>query len=182
MTVGRAALIMLIKKYVESMLDSNITLLEIHKLMYFMQISGEKLKLKYNKASYGPYAQNLRHVLSVIEGHFIQGFGEGTEDPRKVISVLPNAYEKADLYLKTHLETKKRIERVSKLIDGFETPYGMELLSSIHWIVDNEHKTNFERIVESVLGWSDRKRRILKSEHIEIALGRLKEQGWITCS
>jgi len=45
-------------------MDESISLLEIHKLLYFMQIAGEPLQLRYQKALYGPYAENLRHVLS----------------------------------------------------------------------------------------------------------------------
>lgn len=42
----------------------------IHKLMYFVQEAGEPLRLRYTKALYGPYAENLRQVLAHVEGHF----------------------------------------------------------------------------------------------------------------
>ena len=58
--------------YLRALLDPFVTLLEVHKLLYFMQESGEPLRLRYLKASYGPYAENLRHVLNEIEGHFHQ--------------------------------------------------------------------------------------------------------------
>src|SRR5712692_4328982 len=73
MTPGRAVLIELMSRYLEAVMDPFVTLLEIHKLMYFMQEACENLRLKYEKAPYGPYANNLRHVLSVVEGHFIKG-------------------------------------------------------------------------------------------------------------
>jgi len=63
MTVGRAALLGLMDRYLKAVMDPFISLLEIHKLMYFMQESGENLRLNYAKALYGPYAENLRHVL-----------------------------------------------------------------------------------------------------------------------
>jgi O-acetyl-ADP-ribose deacetylase (regulator of RNase III) len=67
MTAGRAALIGLMDRYIAGLLDPFITLLEVHKLMYFMQEAGEPLRLKYVKAYYGPYAENLRHVLSAVK-------------------------------------------------------------------------------------------------------------------
>jgi hypothetical protein len=70
MTVGRAALLELTNQYLAAFMDPFVSLLEIHKLMYFMQEAGENLKLRYSKAPYGPYAENLRHVLSLMEGHF----------------------------------------------------------------------------------------------------------------
>jgi len=58
-------------------MDPSVSLLEVHKLMYFAQEAGEKLRLRFVKALYGPYADNLRHVLSSIEGHFISGYADG---------------------------------------------------------------------------------------------------------
>jgi hypothetical protein len=52
MTPGRAALVGLIHRYVSGLLDSFVTLLEVHKLMYFMQVAGEPLRLQYRKAPY----------------------------------------------------------------------------------------------------------------------------------
>src|SRR5690606_32462890 len=77
MTAGRAALVVLIDRYLSGLLDPLVTLLEVHKLMYFMQIAGENLKLDYEKAPYGPYAINLRHVLQRIEGHLLTGYFDG---------------------------------------------------------------------------------------------------------
>ena len=73
MTEGRAALVELMQRYLGGLLDPFITLLEVHKLMYFMQEAGEPLRLRYVKAPYGPYAENLRHVLRAVEGHLIAG-------------------------------------------------------------------------------------------------------------
>ncbi|MDO8473207.1 MAG: macro domain-containing protein, partial [Dehalococcoidia bacterium] len=75
MTVGRASLLGLMRRYLAAVMDPAISLLEVHKLMYFMQEAGEPLRLRYQKAPYGPYADNLRHVLSLIDGHFISGYG-----------------------------------------------------------------------------------------------------------
>ena len=179
MTVGRASLVLLIKKYLEAMLDDVVTLLEIHKLMYFMQEAGEKLRLNYKPAPYGPYAENLRHVLSMMESHFIEGFGEGTDDPDKKISVLPMAYKWAECCLQEYPATRERLDKVTQLIDGFETPYGMELLSTVHWVVTREKPADIKRLITLVHKWSDRKSVIMKDEHIQIAYERLKQQKWV---
>ena len=76
MTPGRATLVGLMDRYLAALLDPFITLLEIHKLMYFMQEAHEPLRLHYVKGPYGPYAENLRHVLNAIEGHLITGYSE----------------------------------------------------------------------------------------------------------
>jgi hypothetical protein len=44
MTEGRALLLGLMRRYLAAVMDPTISLLEIHKLMYFMQESGQPLK------------------------------------------------------------------------------------------------------------------------------------------
>ena len=127
MTIGRASLLGLMWRYLAATMDPDITLLEMHKLMYFMQESGEPLKLKYIKALYGPYAENLRHVLSHIEGHFISGYGDAEDNPEKQIELNIEACQQAEEFLNQYPETQSRFNRVAKLIEGFETTYGMEL-------------------------------------------------------
>ena len=89
MTAGRAVLLELMSRYLSAVMDPFITLLEIHKLMYFMQEAGENLRLRYEKAPYGPYATNLRHVLNLVEGHFIRGYGDAEDNPEKPIELSP---------------------------------------------------------------------------------------------
>jgi uncharacterized protein YwgA len=136
MTVGRAALLGLMRRYLEAVMDPFVSLLEVHKLMYFMQEAGEDLSLRYQKATYGPYAENLRHVLSHIEGHFITGYGDAADHPEKQIQLNLAAAEQAEDFLLGHPLTCDRFTRVAQLIEGFETAFGMELLSTVHWSAD----------------------------------------------
>ena len=66
MTAGRAALLGLMHRYLIGLAQPFVTLLEVHKLLYFMQKAGEPLRLRYVKAPHGPYAENLRHVLQAL--------------------------------------------------------------------------------------------------------------------
>jgi O-acetyl-ADP-ribose deacetylase (regulator of RNase III) len=179
MTIGRAALLGLMNRYLEAVMDPFISLLEIHKLMYFMQEAGEKLKLNYAKALYGPYAQNLRHVLNAIEGHFIRGFADAEDRPDIQIELLPEVAKQANLSLKNNTETQERFERVVNLIKGFETPFGMELLSTVHWVTTRENATTVDEAIEKTYAWNDRKR-MFQEEHIRIAWKVLEEKGWLT--
>ena len=113
MTPGRAALIGLIQRYLGGLMDPFVTLLEIHKLMYFMQEAGEPLKLRYAKAPYGPYAENLRHVLQSIEGYFISGYADGGDAPDKQLELVPGAIADANAFLEGKMKTRVRFDRVA---------------------------------------------------------------------
>lgn len=178
MTTGRAVLIELMSRYLTAVMDPFITLLEIHKLMYFMQEAGENLRLKYEKAPYGPYAKNLRHVLTVVEGHFISGYGDAEDDPEKPIELLPGVTDAASEIIESHPETQARFDRVASLIHGFETPFGMELLATVHWVCTREGAKSEDEAIQKTYAWSDRKKGF---ERKQIALARevLSTQGWL---
>lgn len=178
MTRGRALIIQLVEVY--GIPGYELTKLEIQKLAYFLQEAGEILKLPYQKHLYGPYADNLNHVLKHIEGHYIRGYGDGTG--RAAIYILPEGRKAAEEFLAKDLEAQERLERVSKLIYGFETPYGMELLATVHWVATkppNPAKDS-EDAIALVYEWSDRKRKLFKPKHIRQAWQRLSQQNWLT--
>ena len=178
MTAGRAALLGLMSRYLAGLMDVSVSLLEIHKLMYLLQETGEPLKLRYTKATYGPYAENLRHVLDAIEGHFITGYGAGEDVPDKQIELKEDAAERSKNYLSDYPDTLERFGRVSELIAGFETPFGMELLTTVHWVADQEGAGNADEAIERTYEWNDRKR-MFTPEQIHIAWEVLAEHGWL---
>lgn len=181
MTMGRAALILLMDRYLKGLLDPFVSLLEIHKLMYFLQEAGQPLQLNYEAKPFGPYAPNLRQVLIRLERHYTQGYGDGKDKPSTPIHLLPGAVEEAAEFLRNDRDALTRMDRVASLIEGFEDPFGLELLSTVHWVTrGNQHaRENPEIAVNAVQEWSPRKKQHLKREHLLRAWQRLKEQGWI---
>ena len=179
MTVGRAALIELIDRYLQGLLDPFVTLLEVHKLLYFLQEEGEQLHLRYQKAHYGPYAENLRQVLNHIEGHLIFGYADGGGSPDKRISLLPDAVESAERVLVKHPETANRINRVAALVEGFETPFGLELLSTVHWVLVHDGAKSLEEAVRLIHSWNISKQKFSQRQ-IAIAADVLKKKDWVT--
>ena len=180
MTPGRAALIAAMERYQEPGYEYPLSLLEIQKLAYFLQVAGEPLKLEYKAHFYGPYADTLRHVLNHIEGHFTSGYGAGDAAPQTPIELLPGAATAAAQFLEKKPATHKRLSTVAQLLEGFETPRGMELLSTVHWLaVHDDSVTKPDEAVRAVQAWSDRKARILHPTQIKASWQRLSEQGWI---
>lgn len=177
MTPGRAALIELIHLYLKGLLDPFITLLEIHKLMYFLQIAGENLRLQYVKETYGPYAKNLSHVLNAVEGYMLSGYADGGNNPQKRLELIPGATDDAEKFLLTQPDTLKRMKRVSELVDGFETPFGLELLATVHWLVENG-ADSLSEVIKETYAWNRHKTQFSRRQ-IEIALHRLISLQWV---
>lgn len=186
MTESVAILVALMHRYLQGLLDPFVSLLEVQKLMYFMQEAGHPLKLKYETGKFGPFAANLGHVLKRVEGYYITGYGDGHAAPDKPLELLDDAAGLAAECLARNDAVMKRIERVTRLIEGYEDRYGMELLSTMHWVmVHNEvARQDCEAAIELVQAWSERKARELKPHHLARAWQRLKEQEWdfMACS
>lgn len=184
MTPGRAVLIKLIALYRE--LDYSLSKIEVQKLCYFAQCAGQPLKLNFEKNQYGPYASNLRHVLTHIDGHYVQGVGDH-DSAETELTLLPGALEEAEKFLYDHADSHRRMERVGGLIEGFETPFGMELLATVHWVATRQCQgkgaecvmRGIEEWEPSQPKWNERKKELMTSSQVDIALRRLDEGGWL---
>lgn len=182
MSASRATVIALMHGYLVGLLDPFLTLLEIHKLLYFMQSSGERLRLQYKRDQYGPYAANLRFLLRDMEGHMITGYGDGGDAPFKEIDLVPGAVEETTEFLEGYPETQHRLRRVFSLIEGFESAFGLELLSTVHWTATEEPMpTDDDDVIARTYAWGPRKRQFSERQ-IRLALNVLREQGWLRAS
>lgn len=183
MTRSIAIIIALIDRYLVPGFDYPVSLLEIQKLVYFLNAVGAKLpRINFRAAAYGPYSEEVAHILNRADGHFVLGFGDGQNKPDTPISLRSGAIEEATELLNHEPSLGNSIERVAELIEGYEDPYGMELLSSVHWIVtvnDVEARDDMDRAVAGVHAWNERKSKVLRREHIHCAWLHLKEHGML---
>lgn len=183
MTASRAALLALMGRYNATEYDYRLSLVEVQKLAYFLQEAGEPLRLEYKAHFYGPYADNLRKALRNVEGHFIRGLGDGQNSPDTALEILPGVLAESESFLAGHRLTRARLERVCRLIEGFETPFGMELLGTVHWVMTRTPAgSDRDEVLAGVQRWSERKRSQMKRGHIEAARQRLTDEAWVSTS
>jgi O-acetyl-ADP-ribose deacetylase (regulator of RNase III) len=183
MTAARAAVLALMGRYRSTGYDYRLSLVEIQKLAYFLQTAGEPLRLKFEAHHYGPYADNLRKSLRHMEGHLIRGIGDGDNKPEVEVELLPGVGERATEVLAQQPASVARLEKVTALIEGFESPFGMELLGTVHWVMTHgADATDVDDVIKRVHTWSARKRSTMKDGHIRAAWSRLTEMGWAALS
>jgi len=192
MTTGRAALLAMLGSYAslsqreELATADGASLLEIQKLMYFLQERGQQLRLDYVKGRYGPYAASLNHALEALEGHYVRSYGDRSDYVLKLspISLLPGAADEAERWLEGHAGDKasERIAAVSQLVTGFASAYGVELLATVHWTATREAAGGSAdpAVLTEIIGrWNERKERLFTEAHVGKAVSRLEELGWI---
>lgn len=174
-TKPRALLLASLHQYKEP--GYRLSLLEVQKIAYFLQEAGEPLKLNFVKSKYGPYAENLNFVLQRLEGHFIRGYGDRNQNAE--IYLVHSAGEKAYEFLEQDKESQQRLEKVNQIIGGFETPYGMELLATVHWIMKTIRPASDEELISEVQNWNNRKKELFLAKHIKKAARHLESEFFI---
>lgn len=177
MTPGRAAILKVLDTY--RALGYGLSKIEVQKLAYFLQEAGEVLNLPFEKHAFGPYSDTLRHVLNRMEGHFIRGFGDGVVEAE--IEPVPDAMADAETFIELHGHEglAERVRRVGDLIEGFQSPYGMELLATVHWVGKHEGVATQEEALAAVRAWNGRKKALMAPEHVTAAWNRLTQSGWL---
>lgn len=188
LTHARALIAELIRRY--WVLGMECSLLEIQKLAWFLervielQDIDNPLNLSFESNNYGPYADKLRHVLDALDGSYLKSEKRIADSrPFDVIWFDDNKRDRINAFLKT--ESKDylpALERTSEIIDGFESPFGMELLATVDWLIEKEQcEPNVEAIEDGIRHWpagkkwATRKARIFDRRAIGIALERLQQ-------
>lgn len=159
----------------EGYFDGAFDRISMQKIVYFLQALGVNYRLEFSKNLHGPYSDVLKKAFVALEKRgMISGFLSGD----RLSHVTPSGYAIADEFLKDSDRTGENvIERLGKLVQGYESPYGLELLSSVHWLAHEEKYYPKEKIVEAMKSWNDDKRNSFGEDVIGAAYGRLHNDG-----
>jgi hypothetical protein len=85
--------------------------------------------------------------------------------------------EQQPLLRKAHPDTRERFDRVVRLVDGLETPFALELLATVHWVMQEQRSADPRIVEESTHAWGRRKQSFTSGQ-IRLAAERLSAQGW----
>jgi O-acetyl-ADP-ribose deacetylase (regulator of RNase III) len=172
LTPARAMLLYLLYQY--RALGEFTSEFAAEKLSYFLQRFGEKqLKLKFNKGFYGPYSGQIRHVLYALNGYYLKGYEQKDSKPFEALEIAVEKAEEVREYINIYLNSdqKQRLEKVASFIQGFESPYGLELLATVDFLIEENNSFETSLIADKL--WSERKKIIFPPQHIELAVSHL---------
>ena len=176
LTPSRAIVLHVLDKY--RILGYGINLLVVQKVCYFLQELGETLNLRYEKGHYGPYAHNLTHLLKALNTFYLS-FNANRTSPEENVTLINKRLPEVGAYVDTEIsdEQKARMYHLLELIEDFESPYGLELLGTVHYIKKFHPEYGREEIERHIHQWTNRKKEIMKPYHIQVAYERLEQQG-----
>lgn len=146
-----------------------------NKLAWFLQRTGENLRLKFEASHYGPYSVQVGHVLHALNGKYLRGLEQMNTKAFEPIELKYDTFEEVKRYIDSELKTEQRarLNDLIRLLDGFQSALSLEILATVDY-VKHENATNKEdEIIEHVRSWSNRKRDLFQERYIRIAIQHL---------
>jgi O-acetyl-ADP-ribose deacetylase (regulator of RNase III) len=194
LTPARALIAELVRRY-EILLGLGCSLLEIQKLAWFLDramiqfsVDHEILNLKFVAHKYGPYSKNLNHLINKLDGSYLH-CDKRINDARPSDEIRFDWSRKEILSAYLQSEAKAylpALELTAELIDGFETPFGMELLATVDWLLDiDKTEPTVSALREGLRQWrggyeaGERKLRLFDDRVVGIALERLTQPVFV---
>jgi len=187
LTPARALVAEIIRRY--WVLGIECTNLEVQKLGWFLERTirelgvDDPLDLRFRADRYGPYSDRLRHLLNGLDGSYLHCDKRLSDaSPSDTIWFDEERRPYLDVFLK---QSDARpllaiLDRTAQLIDGFESPLGMELLATVDWLIEREHcGRSIPEIRDGLSRWpagpsaAERKLRLFDNRLIRLALERL---------
>jgi len=191
LTPARVLIAEMVRRY--WVLGIECTYLEVQKIGWFLERTIKEMQLKdpldlrFVADKYGPYSDRLRHLLDGLDGSYLHCDKRLSDaGPTDTIWFDEERRPFVDAYLK-QLEAeplKAVLDRTAERIDGFESPLGMELLSTVDWLTtQGNYDFTVEKIREGLSKWpagqlaAERKQRLFDDRMIELALHKLQQEA-----
>ncbi|MGV3612250.1 MAG: type II toxin-antitoxin system antitoxin DNA ADP-ribosyl glycohydrolase DarG [Fluviicola sp.] len=174
LTPARAMLLYSLIKYEQR--GENPSVFAANKLAYFLQESGEPLKLQFVPYTFGPYAQAVEKVLYALNGKYLSGLEQMNAKPFEPLELKLNKVGEIEEYVNNKLNAsqRERLNSVLNLIEGFESTLSLEILSSTHFLIRENRSLTKEELLEKIQSWNDRKKNVIKERHVDLALNHLQ--------
>ena len=187
LTPARALVAELVRRY--AVLGLDCTNLEVQKLAWFLHRAvgalslPDPLDLRFVANRYGPYADRLRHLLDGLDGSYLHCEKRLSDaGPFDLIWFEDSRRTTVAEYL--HSEPANRyvpaLERATGVIDGFESPLGMELLATVDWLLTESKVEPTKPAIKAALRqWpggktaAARKLKLFDDRLLDLALARL---------
>jgi O-acetyl-ADP-ribose deacetylase (regulator of RNase III) len=132
------------------------------KIAYFLQRFGanDAFKLEFQPNFYGPYSGKVKHVLYYLNGSYISGYSSKDKKPFDELGLMLDAEKEVNEYLdaKENSAYKEIVEKTKAFLSGFYADFGLELLSTVDFIITDKKTKSIEEISQHLVDWSNRKK------------------------
>jgi O-acetyl-ADP-ribose deacetylase (regulator of RNase III) len=137
------------------------------KVAYFLQRFGAKevFKLDFYPKFYGPYSGKIKHVLYHLNGSYISGYSAKDKRPFDELGLMLDAESDVELVLSKpeNAANQAIVQATKEFLSGFYSPFGLELLSSVDFIMTENNILSADEVKSHLEGWSGRKKTLFNN-------------------
>ena len=149
------------------------------KIAYFLQRFGAKnsFNLEYQPNFYGPYSGKVKHVLYYLNGSYITGYSSKDKKPFEELGLISDGEQVVNQFLENNENDAYRniVSNTKGFLTGFYSPFGLELLSNVDFIIAEKKVNSIEEITAYLEKWSNRKKTMFTNpKFIQIAVNNIK--------
>lgn len=150
------------------------------KAAYFLQRFGakEQFKLEFQPRFYGPYSGKVKHVLYYLNGSYITGYSSKDKKPFEELGIMYDGENEVKNYLEQfeNQSFKEIANKTKEFLNGFYSAFGLELLSTVDYIISEKKVNSIEDITQNIENWSDRKKSLFSNtKFLDIAVKKLEK-------
>lgn len=163
-----------------------VSLLAGNKIVYFLQRLGQDMNLSFQPYIYGPYNPAVTHVMAHFNGSYLRGLEDKSARPFEPLELryTKPLRQKLEEYSAEQLSERqvRIVNRLRNMLKGYSTALGIELLSSVDYILTDQPDADVDQILAAAGQWNDRKQRLLRRDHVTQVyekLMELQEVGWL---
>jgi O-acetyl-ADP-ribose deacetylase (regulator of RNase III) len=150
------------------------------KVCYFLQKFGAEkyFKLNFEPKFYGPYSGKVRYVLNYLNGSYLMGYNDMSKKPFEPLTLVADGYETVKSYIENRTELAEISTKTTHFLNGFYSDFALELLSSIDYIISENHTFDKQIITQKLSEWNNRKRSMFSNfEYINFTVDYLQRNS-----
>lgn len=151
------------------------------KVCYFLQRFGaaDLFKLHYEPKYYGPYSGKVKYVLNAMNGSYIMGYSDMNKKPFESLTLVSDVIDEITHFIKADEKLNEIATETMCFLHGFYSDFGLELLSSVDYIMCTYGKDiSIDDIYLHLSEWSHRKEKLFHDKkYIALANKHLLESS-----
>lgn len=165
LTPARAMLVYMLDRLQQE--GNEATAFSAVKSVYFLQKFGaaDIFKMKFERYMYGPYCDQVRHVLHAIDGGYVRGFADMSKRPFEPFDIIPEKMPEVRCMVESDILLNDIVTRTCQFLEGYWDDFSLELMSSVDFLIAEKPASSVDDVYDRLGAWTARKKKLFADKN-----------------
>lgn len=165
LTPARAMLVYMLDRLQQE--GNEATAFSAVKSVYFLQKFGaaDIFKMKFERYMYGPYCDQVRHVLHAIDGGYVRGFADMSKRPFEPFDIIPEKMPEVRCMVESDILLNDIVTRTCQFLEGYWDDFSLELMSSVDFLIAEKPDSSVDDVYDRLGAWTARKKKLFADKN-----------------